>query len=67
MAAWRIKERSERVNKDNITYKDCWSFIAPLIPITEDPITARIYVMTYKALADAEERENNNDRRKRTD
>ena len=52
------------MNKDNITYKDCWSFIAPLIPITEDPITTKIYVMVYKALADADEREKAERKRK---
>ena len=53
----QVQERSERVNKDNITYMDCWSYIAPTIPITEDPISTRIYVMVFKALSDADERE----------
>lgn len=53
----QMQERSERVNKDNITYMDCWSYIAPTIPITEDPISTRIYVMVFKALSDADERE----------
>ena len=45
------------MNKDNITYMDCWSYIAPTIPITEDPISTQIYVMVFKALSDADERE----------
>ena len=53
----QMQERSERVNKDNITYMDCWSYIAPIIPITEDPISTRIYVMVFKALSDADEKE----------
>lgn len=53
----QMQERSERVNKDNITYMDCWSYIAPTIPITEDPISTQIYVMVFKALSDADERE----------
>ena len=53
----QVQERSERVNKDNITYMDCWSYIAPTIPITEAPISTRIYVMVFKALSDADERE----------
>ena len=27
----------------------CWHFIAPLIPITSDPITIDIYVNTFRA------------------
>lgn len=53
----QMQERPERVNKDNITYMDCWSYIAPTIPITEDPISTRIYVMVFKALSDADEKE----------
>ena len=45
------------MSKDNITYMDGWSYIAPTIPITEDPISTRIYVMVFKALSDADERE----------
>lgn len=27
----------------DLTYMDCWNFIAPLIPITSDGMTAEIY------------------------
>ena len=55
------------MNKDNITYMDCWSYIAPTIPITEDPISTRIYVMVFKALSDADEREKAERENERTD
>lgn len=40
----------------NLTYMDCWHYIAPLIPITSDRMTAEIYVMVFQALKEAEER-----------
>lgn len=40
---------------DNITYMDCWHFVAPLIPVTED-YTMDIYVMVFNALKEAEKR-----------
>lgn len=36
-----------------LTYIDCWNFIAPLIPVTDD-LTMEIYVMTFNALKKAE-------------
>mgnify|MGYP003502389370 CR=1 FL=1 len=56
---WLIQEyKAYKVSViNNITYMDCWSYIAPTIPITEDPISTRIYVMVFKALSDADERE----------
>lgn len=33
---------------------DCWNFVAPLIPVTDD-LTMKIYVMTFNALKKAEE------------
>ena len=63
----QVQERSERVNKDNITYMDCWSYIAPTIPITEDPISTWIYVMVFRALSDADEREKAEKKNERTD
>nr|DAH71798.1 MAG TPA: hypothetical protein [Caudoviricetes sp.] len=39
---------------NEITYMDCWHFIAPLIPNTID--YAQIFVMTFHALQEAEER-----------
>ena len=55
------------MSKDNITYMDCWRYIAPTIPITEDPISTRIYVMVFKALSDADEREKAEKKNERTD
>lgn len=37
------------------TYMDCWFFIAPLIPVTTD-FAQDVYVMTFHALKEAEER-----------
>ena len=37
-----------------LTYMDCWRFIAPLIPNTID--YAQIFVMTFVALEEAEKR-----------
>lgn len=40
---------------NELTYMDCWNFIAPLIPVTED-YTMDIYVMVFGALKEAEKR-----------
>lgn len=32
-----------------LTYMDCWNFIAPLIPVTDD-LTMEIYVMVFLRL-----------------
>lgn len=40
---------------DDITYMDCWHFIAPLIPVNTDN-TMDIYVMVFNALKEAEKR-----------
>lgn len=34
----------------DLTYMDCWNYIAPLIPITSDRMTTEIYVMVFQAL-----------------
>lgn len=34
---------------------DCWSYIAPLIPIKSESIAIDIYVMVFQALFEAEE------------
>lgn len=39
-----------------ITYMDCWHFIAPLIPFKVDTYSMNVYVMTFQALKEAEER-----------
>lgn len=38
------------------TYMDCWNFIAPLIPVTDDQTSQWIYVMVFNALNEAEKR-----------
>lgn len=40
----------------DLTYMDCWNYIAPLIPITYDRMTVEIYVMVFQALKEADER-----------
>ena len=40
---------------NDITYMDCWHFIAPLIPVNTD-YTMDIYVMVFHALKEAEKR-----------
>lgn len=40
---------------NEITYMDCWHFIAPLIPVNTD-YTMDIYVMVFSALKDAEKK-----------
>lgn len=40
---------------DEITYMDCWHYIAPLIPI-DNAHSRHVYVMTFHALKEAEER-----------
>ena len=37
-----------------LTYMDCWNFVAPLIPVADD-LTMEIYVMVFNALKKAEE------------
>ena len=41
--------------RSEITYMDCWRFIAPLIPVSTD-YTMDIYVMVFGALREAEKR-----------
>lgn len=41
---------------DDITYMDCWHYIAPLIPINDNELSMHVYVMTFHALKEAEER-----------
>lgn len=42
-----------------LTYMDCWNFVAPLIPVTDD-LTMDIYVMVFNALKKAEEQRKEN-------
>lgn len=41
--------------KSDITFMDCWQFIAPLIPANSD-YTMDIYIMTFNALKEAEKK-----------
>lgn len=41
--------------RDELTYMDCWHFIAPLIPVNTD-YTMDIYVMVFNALKGAEKK-----------
>nr|DAU81946.1 MAG TPA: hypothetical protein [Caudoviricetes sp.] len=43
----------------DLTYMDCWYYLAPLIPINNDT-SQKIYVMVFQALKEAEERRKNN-------
>ena len=38
-----------------LTYMDCWHFVAPLITVSTD-CTMDIYIMVFNALKEAEER-----------
>ena len=40
---------------NELTYMDCWHFIAPLIPVDTD-YTMDIYVMVFSALKEAEKK-----------
>jgi hypothetical protein len=39
----------------DLTYMDCWHYIAPLIPIRSET-SAEIYAMVFQALKEADER-----------
>ena len=47
-----------------LTYMDCWNFIAPLIPVNTD-YTMDIYVMVFNALKEAEKKRIAEKRKKR--
>jgi hypothetical protein len=40
---------------NDITYMDCWHYVAPLLPVTTD-FGKEVYVMIFHALKDAEEK-----------
>ena len=40
---------------NDLTYMDCWYFVAPLIPVSTD-YTMDIYVMVFNALKEAEKK-----------
>ena len=41
--------------RNELTYMDCWHFIAPLIPVNSDH-AMDIYVMVFGALKEAEKK-----------
>ena len=43
----------------DLTYMDCWHYIAQLIPISSET-SQRIYVMVFQALKEADERRKEN-------
>ena len=53
--SWCYVEEREGKRIDEITYMDCWHFIAPLIPI-DNAYSRRVYVTVFHALKEAEER-----------
>ena len=50
----RRKVVENRMSSD-LTYMDCWNFVAPLIPVSND-YTMDIYIMVFQALREAEKR-----------
>lgn len=38
-----------------LTYMDCWHYVAPLLPVTTD-FGKEVYVMIFNALKEAEKR-----------
>ena len=44
---------------DDLTYMDCWNYIAPLIPVSSET-SQKIYVMVFQAMKEAEERSKDN-------
>lgn len=49
---------------NELTYMDCWNFIAPLIPVSTD-YTMDIYIMVFNALKEAEKKRIAEKRKKR--
>lgn len=43
----------------DLTYMDCWHYIAPLIPISSE-MSQEIYVMVFQALKEADDRRKDN-------
>jgi len=43
----------------DLTYMDCWHYIAPLIPMSTNT-SQEVYVMVFQALKEAEERRKEN-------
>lgn len=41
---------------NDLTYMDCWHYVAPLIPVGSDETSQKVYVMVFNALKEAEKR-----------
>lgn len=53
------------MSEGELTYMDCWHYIAPLIPITDDKMTHELYVMIFHALKVADEEDRKKKKGKR--
>ncbi len=49
---------------NDITYMDCWHYVAPLLPVNTD-FGQEVYVMIFHALKEANERQTAEKRKKR--
>lgn len=43
---------------NELTYMDCWHYVAPLLPVDTD-LWLEVYVMIFHALKEAEKRRDN--------
>ena len=41
---------------NELTYMDCWHYVAPLIHVGSDETSQKVYVMVFNALKEAEKR-----------
>lgn len=41
---------------NELTYMDCWHYVAHLIPVGSDETSQKVYVMVFNALKEAEKR-----------
>ncbi len=49
------KTRQDAFLMTDLTYMDCWHYIAPLIPVTSGTVATTVYVMVFQALKEADE------------
>lgn len=57
--------KHESTDKCKLTYLDCWHFIAPLIPVTDDKTSQMVYTMVFLALREAEKQRVETEKRKK--
>ena len=50
-----MSEKQEHRMRNDITYMDCWHYVAPLLPVTTD-FGKEVYVMIFHALGEAEKK-----------